>query len=106
MALGCVTLVLLLLCVPLISTLCPDGCNCDGLRTYCSSGDLGHIPHFLNPGITTLRVTNDKIKKLQGSLRLYPNLVTLDLSHIQLAHLGRNPFMNQQHLQQLNLSHN
>ena len=96
----------LLVQLPLSSTLCPNECNCDGLKTVCSSGGLDIIPHFLNPRITTLRVTNNKVKKLDGALTFYSDLVALDLSQNQFHHLGRQPFIGQHKLQQLNLSHN
>ena len=73
-------LLLLLSCVvPMISTLCPKECNCMELKTYCSSGDLDIVPHFLNPRITTLKVTKNKVKKLEGSLNFYADLEVLTL---------------------------
>ena len=53
--------------------LCPPGCQCDnkGLSTVCPTGDLKHIPHFLNPAIKELKVNGNKITKLEGSLTYY-----------------------------------
>ena len=86
---------LLLVSVPLISTLCPKECNCQGLKTYCSSGGLQIIPHFLNPRITTLKVTKNQVEKLEGSLNFYSELENLDLSSNKFNHLGRSPFIGQ-----------
>ena len=59
--------------VPVNGGLCPPGCQCDnkGLSTVCPTGDLKHIPHFLNPAIKELKVNGNKITKLEGSLTYY-----------------------------------
>ena len=57
-------LLLLLTALPMISTLCPKECSCLGLQTHCSSGGLEIIPHFLNPRITTLKVTRNQVEQV------------------------------------------
>ena len=66
------------LTIPVWGGLCPPGCQCEnkGLSTVCPSGELNHIPHFLNPAIKQLKVNGNKLTKLEGSLNFY-NKVTL-----------------------------
>ena len=91
------------------SPLCPKGCTCDNdeLEAACSNTKLDVVPHFLNPRIKTLDVSNNRISRLdQGTLSFYVNLRQLDLSFNQIRELKRNPFQNQRNLNVLNLTSN
>ena len=59
--------------IPTRAGLCPQGCQCEnrGLFTVCPTGELKHIPHFLNPAIKQLKINGNRITKLEGALSFY-----------------------------------
>ena len=73
--LKCWLLLLLVLSfsIPSLAGLCPQGCQCEnkGLFTVCPTGELKHVPHFLNPAIKQLKINGNRITKLEGALNFY-----------------------------------
>ena len=59
--------------IPSWAGLCPQGCQCEnkGLFTVCPTGELKHVPHFLNPAIKQLKINGNRITKLEGALNFY-----------------------------------
>ena len=80
--LKCWLLLLLVLSfsIPSLAGLCPQGCQCEnkGLFTVCPTGELKHVPHFLNPAIKQLKINGNRITKLEGALNFYDKVWTLN----------------------------
>ena len=104
---GVATLVLISLCLPELSHAhCPTQCSCPATTVRCTGGSLSHVPHFLNPDIEMLDLSDNRISKLEGGFTFYLGLKKLNLSGNSLASLGRGQFSSQTSLAQLDLSHN
>ena len=88
--------------------LCPGQCQCDNekLTTTCAGSNLTVIPIFLNPTTRILEVQDNKVRKLENALDVYPELELLDLSKNEFKHLKKRQFFHQAELQLLNLSNN
>ena len=70
-------LLILSFSIPSWAGLCPQGCQCEnkGLYTMCPTGELKHIPHFLNPAIKQLKINGNRITKLEGALNFYDKVI-------------------------------
>ena len=70
-------LLILSFSIPSWAGLCPQGCQCEnkGLFTICPTGELKHIPHFLNPAIKQLKINGNRITKLEGALNFYDKVI-------------------------------
>lgn len=84
--LKCWLLLLLVLSfsIPSLAGLCPQGCQCEnkGLFTVCPTGELKHVPHFLNPAIKQLKINGNRITKLEGALNFYDKVKTFKFHYI------------------------
>ena len=89
-----------------IQCMCPSQCNCNDKAVHCSEGTLKNIPHFLNPDIETLDLANNNIIKLESGLTFYTELTLLNISRNSIKSLGRNQFMNQNKVIDLDISSN
>ena len=45
-----------------------------------SGGSLSHVPHFLNPDIELLDISDNQIVKLESSLNYYTSLASINFS--------------------------
>ena len=45
-----------------------------------SGGSLSHVPHFLNPDIELLDISDNQIVKLESSLNYYTHLASINFS--------------------------
>ncbi|XP_064098000.1 insulin-like growth factor-binding protein complex acid labile subunit [Macrobrachium nipponense] len=98
-----------ILFVPVIAEgFCPKDCECDDatLSFNCDNASLQDVPILLNPQVQTLLLTQNKIKKLSGSLVFYTELKKLDISQNEIATLGSNNFAALNKLEEFRLSNN
>ena len=89
-----------------IQCMCPSQCSCNDKSVHCSEGTLKNIPHFLNPDINTLNLANNNISKLESGLTFYTELTLVNISRNSMKSLGRNQFMNQNKVPDLDISIN
>ena len=92
--------------IPPLNGMCPSQCICNKKSVHCSEGTLKNIPHFLNPDIDTLDLANNKILKIESGLTFYTELTLVNISRNTLKSLGRNQFMNQDKVMDLDISSN
>ncbi|CAB4061158.1 unnamed protein product [Lepeophtheirus salmonis] len=95
---------------------CPESCICDNTNLFanCSFSEehmndvqpLDVIPIMLNPSIKRLIASRNRVRKLEGAIRVYRYLESLDLSQNELKTLGRAQFVESSRLQFLDLSNN
>ena len=104
----CLPSLLLILPIVLlpIHGMCPSQCNCSDKSVLCSEGTLKNVPHFLNPDIDTLDLSDNTIVKLENGLTFYTELTLVNLSRNSIKSLGRNQFMNQNKVIDLDISSN
>ena len=74
--------------------------------TVVPGGSLSHVPHFLNPDIELLDISDNQIVKLESSLNYYTQLASINFSRNSLRSLGRDQFRSQTGLRDLELSDN
>lgn len=88
--------------------LCPTRCRCNNeeLRTFCANAALEVVPIQLNPEITSIDLSDNKISTVHLTLNFYHNLVYLDLARNKIQTLGNSNFESQRNLRYLNLSNN
>ncbi|KAK4871472.1 hypothetical protein RN001_015596 [Aquatica leii] len=88
--------------------ICPSRCQCndDVLQASCVAASLKVVPIQLNPEVRHINLSNNKIDNVHFTLRIYYNLITLDLSSNKIQTLGNSNFEFQRHLKHLNLSDN
>ena len=100
----------LLLILPIvllpIHGMCPSQCNCNDKSVRCKEGTLKNVPHFLNPDIDTLDLSDNQIVKLESGLSFYTELTLVNISRNSIQSLGRNQFMNQNKVIDLDISSN
>ena len=97
----------LLLCLlPTVPGMCPSQCSCNHKSVHCREGTLKNIPHFLNPDIETLDLAHNTILKLEHGLTYYTELTLVNLSRNSIHSLGRNQFINQNKVTDLDISSN
>ena len=89
-----------------IECMCPSQCSCNDKSVQCSEGTLKNIPHFLNPDIDTLDLADNNIVKLESGLTFYTELTLVNISRNSIKSLGRNQFMNQNKVTDLDISSN
>ena len=89
-----------------IHGMCPSQCSCYDKNVHCREGTLKNIPHFLNPDIDTLDLSDNQIVKLESGLSFYTELTLVNLSRNSIQSLGRNQFMNQNKVIDLDISSN
>ena len=102
-------LLLLLILFTILSPtqcMCPSQCSCNDMSVLCSEGTLKNIPHFLNPNINTLNLANNDIVKLESGFTFYGELSIVNISRNSIHSLGRNQFMNQNKVTDLDISSN
>jgi len=99
-------LLVLFTVISLTQCMCPSQCSCNAKSVHCSEGTLKNIPHFLNPDIDTLDLANNNIVKLESGLTFYTELTLVNISRNLLKSLGRNQFMNQNKVIDLDISSN
>ena len=96
--LKCWLLLLLVLSfsIPSLAGLCPQGCQCEnkGLFTVCPTGELKHVPHFLNPAIKQLKINGNRITKLEGALNFYDKVRALNEAYLEYAQIFRFIYRN------------
>jgi len=104
----CMPSILLILPIVLlpIHGMCPSQCSCNDKSVRCSEGTLKNVPHFLNPDIDTLDLSDNTIVKLENGLSFYTELTLVNLSKNSIKSLGRNQFMNQNKVIDLDISSN
>ena len=104
----CVPSLLLILPIVLlpIHGMCPSQCNCNDKSVRCKEGTLKNVPHFLNPDIDTLDLSDNQIVKLESGLSFYTELTLVNISRNSIQSLGRNQFMNQNKVIDLDISSN
>ncbi|XP_043787678.1 leucine-rich repeat-containing G-protein coupled receptor 4-like isoform X2 [Apis laboriosa] len=90
------------------SGLCPTQCRCDdeSLRASCAYAGLEVVPIQLNPEITHLDLSNNRVANIHLSFSFYGNLVALDLTSNAIHTLGSDNFVFQKNLATLNVSGN
>ncbi|PBC31451.1 Leucine-rich repeat and immunoglobulin domain containing-NOGO receptor-interacting protein [Apis cerana cerana] len=90
------------------SGLCPTQCRCDdeSLRASCAYAGLEVVPIQLNPEITHLDLSNNRVANIHLSFSFYGNLEALDLTSNAIHTLGSDNFVFQKNLATLNVSGN
>ncbi|KAK9736796.1 Leucine rich repeat [Popillia japonica] len=99
---------LLLILATAARDLCPTRCRCNNeeLQAYCANAALEVVPIQLNPEITSIDLSDNRISTVHLTLYFYHNLVFLDLARNKIQTLGTSNFESQRNLKYLNLSNN
>lgn len=82
-------LLLLLLLGMRVLAICPPMCTCSGGHRVvdCSARGLSLLPDSLQHNIHFLNLSNNRLQNLDGLLRHFDHLRTLDISYNRLQHL-------------------